>query len=167
MKTKTKKQKTNVHRAAQLAAAIIVIALLFLLTSPSAAAGYSNARAIGMAGSYTSLAKGFHSPAFNPANLGLPAMRQNGIEIIGVGVAISNNSFSLDDYNTYTGATLSEDDKDELLSKVPAEGLMVTADAEATALSVGMGNFAFSITGIGAAEINLGRAPLELILRGP
>ncbi len=145
---------------------LIVSLVLMAGSGPSAASGLSNARAIGMAGAYTSLAAGYDCPSFNPANLGFESHRQNGLQLFGVGISISNNSFSLDDYNSYTGATLSESDKQELLDKIPAEGLKLVADAEASALAVGLNNFAISFSGIGAADINLGRAPLELLLQG-
>jgi len=150
----------------RLLSAFVMLALLAFQAMPAMASGLANARAIGMAGSYTSLAKGFESSFFNPANLGLAANRQNGFQLIGVGLALSNNSFTLDDYNTYTGATLDQQDKDDLLSKIPAEGLKLSADIEANALAVGMGSFAFSFAAIGAAEINLGKTPMELLLNG-
>lgn len=140
--------------------------ILGSMVLPVSAGGLASARAIGMAGAYTSLAKGYDCTKFNPANLGLASHRQNGMEVFGVGVSISNNSFSLDDYNTYTGATLSESDKQKLLDKIPSEGLKLTADAEATTLAFGTGNFVISLSGLGAADINLGRAPMELLLNG-
>ena len=143
-----------------------VIICLQMSASPVDAIGLSNARAIGMAGAYTSLARGYDSPAFNPANLGLRSHRQSGIQLIGVGVAISNNSFSLDDYNTYTGATLNAQDKLDLLNKIPAEGLKVSADADVSVFSFSSGSLAFSITGMGAAEINISHEVAELLLNG-
>ncbi|MCP4567760.1 MAG: conjugal transfer protein TraF [FCB group bacterium] len=146
--------------------AILIVALMMGLAGTADATGLANARATAMGGAYTSLAKGSDGTYFNPANLGFSALQQNGVQIVGVGVAISNNSFSLDDYNSYTGATLSQSDKDELLGKIPTEGLKVRADAEASVFGVSMANFAVSISAIAATEINLGRAPLELLLNG-
>ncbi len=146
--------------------AIVVVMIMIANPSTAGATGQENARAISMAGAYTSLAKGFHAVSFNPANLGFESGRMNGVELIGVGVAISNNSFTLDDYNNYTGAHLNQADKDDLLSKIPAEGLKLSADIEASVLAVGLGNLAFSISAFGAAEVNMGRAPMELLLNG-
>ncbi|MCK5126533.1 MAG: hypothetical protein KAR42_09775 [candidate division Zixibacteria bacterium] len=143
-----------------------VMALIMLNHSPVSATGLSNARAIGMAGAYTSLARGYDAPAFNPANLGLNSIKASGLQLFGIGVAISNNSFSLDDYNKYTGATLSEQDKTDLLGKIPIEGLKVSADADVSVMAFSMGNFAFSVTGFGAAEININREVVELLLKG-
>lgn len=146
---------------------VVLIALLLMAsTGTVSAAGQENARAIAMAGAYTSLAKGFHSSSFNPANLGFESGQMNGVELFGMGVAISNNSFTLGDYNNYTGAHLTQSDKDELLSKIPSEGLKIAADVEASILAVGLGSIAFSVSALGAAEVNMGRAPMELILNG-
>ncbi|MEE9442898.1 MAG: DUF5723 family protein [candidate division Zixibacteria bacterium] len=146
--------------------AICLLGILAVTFNPALGSGLSNARAIGMAGAYSSLARGFDCPYFNPANLGIEGKKNNGFQLVGVGAAISNNSFSLDDYNKYTGATLSEGDKATLLSKIPAEGLKVSADVEASALSFGFGNIAISFSGYGAAEISISHAVAELLLNG-
>jgi hypothetical protein len=145
---------------------LALVCLLLVISSLASASGLSNARAAAMAGAYTSLAKGYYSPSFNPANLGFASRQMKGFGLIGAGVSIKNNSFSLEDYNNYTGATLTDKDKQYLLNKIPAEGLVVSADAEVNALAVGYGSFVFSMSGIGAAEINLGREPVELLLQG-
>jgi hypothetical protein len=145
---------------------ITCVVLLFCAVSAQAASGIANARAMGMAGAHTSMARGYVSPLFNPANLGLPGGGYNGVHLAGVGVSVSNNAFSLDDYNSYTGATLTEADKQKLLNKIPSEGLLLSADAEAMALAASLGNFAVSVTGHGAIEANLGRDAMELILNG-
>ena len=64
-----------------------------------------------MGGAYIGLAKGVEAGLYNPANLGLAAYRQTGLALVGVGADLSNNSFTLNDYNEYTGAFLTDDDK--------------------------------------------------------
>ena len=147
---------------------IPVIAALLLLLSASAclAGGSSSARSMAMSGAYMSLAKGVDAARYNPANLGLSDHRQSGLQLVGLGVNIKNNSLSLDDYNRYTGAFLSESDKADILGKIPSEGLTLTADVEASAMSVSRGSMAFSVTGIGVADVNLSRDVLDLILNG-
>ncbi len=146
--------------------ATLILAVICSCTSFVGASGLASARAVGMAGAYTSLARGSDCPSFNPANLALSGGRSSGLQIVGAGIAISNNSFSLDDYNNYTGANLTQEDKDILLDKIPMEGLKVSADADVSALAFGAGNFAFSITGIAAAEINISHEVAELLLNG-
>lgn len=165
-----RKKKSDKRHGRALIKAILAIAsvILFVLVTASAAraSGLANARAIGMAGAYTSLAKGYYCPGFNPANLGLASYQMRGLQLFGAGFSIKNNSFSLDDYNTYTGARLNEQEKQELLSKIPSEGLLVSADGELAVLGFGAGQFAVTLSALGAAEVNLGRTAVELLLNG-
>jgi len=140
--------------------------LILMAASPVYAIGVANARATAMAGAYTSLAKGYYCPSFNPANLGLSANQMNGLQVLGLGLSVKNNSITLDEYSSYTGTHLSEAEKQDLLSKIPAEGLQVSADGEANFLGIGLGNMAVSVSAIGAAEINMPRSVMELLLNG-
>jgi len=144
----------------------ILLWATMLSVSSLEAAGVSNARSTAMAGAGTSLSQGYYCPSFNPANLGLVSRQMNGLQVFGLGIAIRNNSFSLDDYNKYTGARLDDNDKEDLLSKIPSEGLQLSADAEYTVLAFGRGNFVVSLSALGAAEVNLGREAAELLLNG-
>jgi hypothetical protein len=119
-----------------------------------------------MGGAFTALAKGVEAPKYNPANLGLADYRQSGIEIVSVGASINNNSFTLSDYNNYTGATLTTADKQDILGKIPVDGLRVDTDLRASALSIALGKFALSVTGMGAAKINLNKDVIDLLLNG-
>ncbi|SYZ73511.1 hypothetical protein TRIP_C21629 [Candidatus Zixiibacteriota bacterium] len=144
----------------------IIAAILLLLPIAGNTMGLSSARATAMGGAYLGLAKGVYAPLYNPANIGLTEYRQYGLELVGFGAQISNNSFTLDDYNKYTGAFLTDDDKSVILGKIPAEGLKVSADVEAGAMSLSLGHLVLSINGTAATEVNLGKDALELFLQG-
>ena len=131
-----------------------------------AASVYSSARSAAMGGAFTGLAKGINAAKYNPANLGLDGYRQYGLEFVGFGASVTNNSFSLADYNNYTGATLSTADKQDIMNKIPTEGLSVDADIKASAFSLGMGSFVLSFGGVGAADVNLNRDIVDLMLNG-
>ncbi len=139
---------------------------LTMITGPVLAGGNSTARSVAMGGAYTALAKGPDAGKYNPANLGLRDYRRTGLEIVGIGADISNNAFSLGDYNEYTGALLTNDDKDIILGKIPSEGLKLSIDAEVTALSLATGSYAFNVTGVGIADVNMSRDIFELVLKG-
>ena len=126
--------------------------------------GLSPARAVAMGGAYTGLAKGVYAPLYNPANIGLSGYQEIGIELVGVGAELSNNSFTLDDYNDYTDVILTEEDKSTILGKIPAKGLKVTSDIEVSLMSLSMGPFVLSLNGNAAAEVNLGKDALELFM---
>jgi len=147
---------------------IYVAALLIpaVVATQSLALGQSSARSVAMGGAHIGLASGIDAAKYNPANLGLSNHRYTGIEFVGLGANISNNSFTLSDYNKYTGAFLTSDDKADILSKIPAEGLKLAVDVEADALSVSTGSIAFVATGVGVADINLNRDLFDLVLNG-
>ena len=148
------------------AAAAIVLSLLLSPIADAAATVHSSARSAAMGGAFTGLAKGVNAAKYNPANLGLDGYRENGIELASMGASITNNAFTLSDYNKYTGAVLSTADKQDILDKVPIEGLSINADLKASALSVAFGNLVLSVNGVGAANVNLNREIVDLILNG-
>ncbi len=148
-------------------AAIVFVAAFFLfLVSSTAADGLSSARSVAMGEAFTSLATGIDAARYNPANLGLSGYRQTGIELVGAGANITNNSFTLGDYNRYTGAILTDADKLNILHKVPDEGLNLAAEVEASALSLSSGPFVFTASGVGLVDVNLSKDIIDLILNG-
>lgn len=142
------------------------LAAVLALCSTASALDNSSARAVAMGGAYTALASGPAAPRFNPANLGLANYRNTGIEFVGVGASITNNSFSLADYNNYTGAFLTDADKHDILNKIPDEGLKVSADVDASTAAIGLGHIALSLSGVAAADINLNKDIVDLMLNG-
>jgi hypothetical protein len=137
-----------------------------LLAATAGATGLSSAAAVAMGGAHIGLARGVYAPRFNPANIGLSEYREAGLELAGAGAQIINNSFTLKEYNEYTGALLTEEDKSAILGKIPAEGLKISAEAEAATMTLSLSSFVLSITGSAATEVNLGKDALELFLRG-
>ncbi len=146
--------------------AALAVALVALSTTSTLAGGQSSARSVAMGGAQTALATGVSAVKYNPANLGLSNHQKTNLELIGVGASLVNNTFTLDDYNKYTGAFLTDDDKSDILDKVPAEGMKLSLDAEATAMGFSSGNVAFATSGVGTADINLSKDLLDLVLNG-
>jgi hypothetical protein len=143
-----------------------IILVVSIMTLSAAAQGISSARSLAMGTAATSLAQGVDAARFNPANLGFGENRMKVLEIAGFGANISNNAFTLSDYNKYTGAFLTDDDKEDILGKISQEGLQLNVDAEATALGVALGQFVFGIAGNGLADVNLNKDLLELVFNG-
>ncbi|MFQ5608078.1 MAG: hypothetical protein ACE5GA_09035 [Candidatus Zixiibacteriota bacterium] len=146
--------------------ALLGITVVGLAPSTSLGAGASFARSAGMGGAHIGLAEGVAATFYNPANLGLSTHQRNGIFLAGVGVNISNNSFTLSDYNKYTGSLLTSTDKQDILNKIPVEGLVLNADAQANAAGVSYGRFAVNFSGFAASELNLGHELVDLFLNG-
>lgn len=151
-----------------IAGKILLLALLaaLLTFSQSHSAEKASARAVGMGGAHIGLAMGVDAARYNPANLGLAGYQSRGIELFGLGANISNNAFSLGDYNKYTGAFLTDGDKDYLLGRVPDEGLSVVADVEAAALATSSGPLVFSVALEALADANVSKDVIDLILNG-
>ncbi|HOD66268.1 MAG TPA: DUF5723 family protein [candidate division Zixibacteria bacterium] len=145
---------------------LIPAAAAALLLAPGTPAAAASARGMAMGDAYIGLAAGVDAARYNPANLGLDGHRRSEVEIAGLGLNLTNNAFTLGDYNAYTGAFLTDDDKADLLSKVPPQGLALTADVQASAVSFAQGSFAFSTSGVGQAGVQLSRDLLELVLNG-
>lgn len=141
-------------------------AILALLAVTASAGGLSSARSVAMGEAYMGLATGVRAPLYNPANMSLSGYRESGIEIIGVGAEVSNNSFSIDDYNKYTGAILTTEDKADILAKIPDEGWQMDARVQASALSISFGSFAIITEGYGASNVDLGKDVFNLLLNG-
>jgi hypothetical protein len=150
----------------RLAMPIVFLALLLPQTALPAATVHSSARSAAMGGAFTGLAEGVDAPKYNPANLGLDGYGHYGLELASLGVSLTNNAFTLSDYNKYSGAVLSTSDKQDILDCIPTGGLSIDADIKASALSLSLGSLVFSINGVGAADINLSREIVDLILNG-
>ncbi len=81
---------------------------IYLLPLYSILFGQPNhdARMLGLNGSYTTLASGYHAVGINPANLG--SYKSGSINIINISFGFSNNAFSLSNYNAVTGKHLED-----------------------------------------------------------
>ncbi len=146
---------------------ITTLTILILTTGKSFASGESNPRAMAMGNAYNAIASGYDAPDYNPANLGLSSNNEKfTINLFSVGVNIRNNSFSLNDYNNYTGEYLATDDKNTILQKIPNEGIRINALAKATALSFSYNSFAMSFHTIGEAKVYFDKDPLRLLFFG-
>jgi hypothetical protein len=144
-----------------------LVALVTLVMAGSAhAGGMASARSVAMGGAHIGLASGIDAARYNPANLGLANHHQGGLELLGFGANISNNAFSLADYNKYSGALLTAQDKADILAKIPDDGLHLDVDAEASAMAISAGPFVLTATAVGKADVNLNRDIFDLILNG-
>jgi hypothetical protein len=137
-----------------------------LLVYQAFAWGESSPRAVGMGGAYTALACNIEAPYWNPANLGLARSKGLSLNIANAGLDLKNNSFSFSDYNKYNGQFLNDDDKDNIMSSIPGDGLSLDLLAEASALNFSIAGFALTCKGYGASNANLDRDPIELLFYG-
>jgi hypothetical protein len=142
--------------------AVLVLASQSLLLGQSP----SSARSLGMAGSYLTLASNCEAASVNPANLALPGRKNYSLKLFSLSGQASNNSFSLADYNKYNGAYLTTADKEDILAKIPQDGLALDFVAAASALSFSVGAFAVTAEVVGGGKGTLPKDPIELALMG-
>jgi len=128
--------------------------------------GMSNARSLAMGGAYLAAANGAEAPRWNPANLGLSHRPDFSMNVISMGVAVSNNSFSKRDYDLYNGAFLTPQMKADILDKIPSDGLRADVDSEVDALAFSWKNFALSFAAESAARMHLSRTFVDVALNG-
>ena len=95
--------------------------------------GDTEPRAMGLAQSYTALARGPAAVFWNPANLALKGTPDFSWYFLGAGTSfiVENNSFSVQTYNdnfTRSDRFITDKDKKNLLNDVPGEGLRLNLD---------------------------------------
>lgn len=146
---------------------LIMTTLLALLVVDQAfAQSAQSARSMGMADSYLLMSSNCEAASANPANLALAGRNNFSLKLASVGGHVSNNSFSVSDYKKYNGEYLTESDKQDILCKIPTEGLSIDANAAVSALSFSVGYFAVNFDAIGGGRGNLSKDPIELALMG-
>jgi hypothetical protein len=146
----------------------ILFAEIILCYAPTAFAQIetSNARSLAMGGAYTAAARGIEAAYWNPANLGLRDNPSFSMSLLSIGAAISNNSFSKNDYDLYNGAYLTPPMKTDILGKIPDDGFRVNMDSEIEALGFSWRHWALSFSFESAAAIQLSRAFADVALNG-
>jgi hypothetical protein len=155
------KTRTNKRHLAALAA--LLLPVLAVNVAPDALAG-GDARALGMGGAQTAVARGVEAAIWNPANL---AFSPGGsMALAGVSADLHNNSFSLDRYNEVSGAELSTADKEDLLADIPDGGFALDAAVGAGGFGLQVGRFAVTTGVTGAGRGNLDRDFFDLVLFG-
>ena len=85
---------------------------------------------------------------------------------LSLGGMISNNAFSINMYNEYNGAELSDKDQQEILDAVPEDGLDLDAGVEARAFGFSYGSFAFRGAALASGRTVLPKTPIEILLFG-
>jgi hypothetical protein len=146
-------------------ASVVIFALIFSEPAFAESIGL-NARAIGLGGAYSALARDNEAPAWNPANLGLSDGGNMTIRFFNAGLKLKNNGLSLAQYNEYTGRLLDDSDKENLIESIPENGLTLDLGAEASAFDFSIGNFALTQKAVGYSSMTMARDPIALLFLG-
>lgn len=150
----------------KIAALTFMLLLLFGSSVPGWGTVFTSARMLGTSGGLLAEAKDLDAASINPANLAFWGGKPLRVRLFSVSAGVSNNSFSLADYNSYTGSELSEEDKTDIIGKIPTSGLTVDGEVVATALALAYKNYALVFSGLGAAHGQFSKDYFELLLYG-
>ena len=157
------------HRGTSRFVCIVLLLVIGLL--PSLVFGQLTARALGLGGAYTALARGVHAQAWNPANLGLPDNSKFSFTFVSVGAGVWNNSFTKDMWDEYiygdgTGVEWTQQDIEDILGMIPADGFGLDVATTFRTLSFSAGRFAFSITAQVGSYLQMAKSFFDLALEG-
>jgi hypothetical protein len=148
---------------------------IYLLLSAALAWGQTgyNARSMGMAGAYQSMARGAEVSNWNPANLGLLDNPHGSLDLLNVGATLGNNSLSLNLYNGYFSqeyfdqhGSWDEAAKSEILSHFPGDGFKGFSRVQATPLAVSYKQYAFAINTFAYSDMRMPKAFFALPMEG-
>jgi len=143
-----------------------LLALFFLAAATNASDIFSNAQQYGLGGAYSAMVEGAEATFANPANLYLDPTHKFSMNLLGLGAQVSNNAISHNSYQRYVGDFLDEQEKTDLLSLIPAEGVKLKSDAKLQGVSLAYGPLAFGVRGFSSYSSIFARELFELALRG-
>jgi hypothetical protein len=141
---------------------------LLVLLAPTALAAQMadpSTRALGMGGAYSVLARGYEAAAWNPAVLAARHRPGFTFNLAHGALEFGSNAYGFGDFRTYSGKTLSDADKQFLLSKVDTS-LDVRTLGGVSTLGFSVGAFSLSFGVSGDLEAGLGKDAVELALFG-
>ncbi len=129
---------------------------------PGSACG--DAASAGVAGAYTLRARGVEAASWNPANLGWNGAFD--FQIVAVQIQAGNNSFSLADYNKWNGTSWSDQDKEQILSRIPGADFEGRFALAADAPGLAMKGWALTIESEAFGDARIPREFAQLLLDG-
>lgn len=163
-----KLSQLTTKRAADFFAPAALLLIIFLAV-PALAQQTFDARSAGMAFSNGADTRGLDHIGLNPATLALPTSYNFEFNLISANVNAGNNGLTKEQYDSYFTVDdyfLSDDNKQDILNEIKAEGLRIRGRARVMGLAFYMPNFSLSINGYGLGRINVPRDAIELALRG-
>ncbi|HUU45723.1 MAG TPA: DUF5723 family protein [Acidobacteriota bacterium] len=140
----------------------IGVAVLLGVTPASATTPLATATA----GSDLALACGIDAVFGNPAHLGMTLGPRQQLRLFSVAGGLHSNSLGWSQYREYNGATLTADDKSDILDQIPSDGLTLSANGSVSALALRLGSWAVTTGAVASARGQLDHDAIELLLYG-
>jgi hypothetical protein len=145
----------------------MVISLMAIFLMPFELNAQVTARAMGMGGAYTAVARGVHAADWNPANLGFPNNPKFSMSIISVGVEVSNNALTKAMYDKYSQREVwNESDKADIYSSIPDRGFEAGVAATIRMISFSVGKFALTLGGDLGGYGTIEKSLFDILLNG-
>ena len=146
---------------------IYFITIFYLFAQPN-----NDARMIGLNGSYTTLARGYHCIGINPANLNV--YKDNSINIINFALGLSTNSLSLSNYNAINAANFEDTTsinyypKSSFYNTFNGKGvrLLQNYNFPLSLFNISIKNFAFTTSFNNYVDLGIPNGLIELLLYG-
>ncbi len=145
---------------------LLLVSLLLVILGNINVNAQMNARALGLGGAYTALARGVDAPLWNPANLGLSDNPKFSMTIIGAQAGAWNNSISLGMYNKYNGEYLTDSDIENILNSIPDNGFRSNTEVFINTFSFSIRQFALTIGVRGGGYVNAAKNIFKIPLTG-
>ena len=150
----------------------ILVITLFLLNSIIFGQANHDARMLGLNGSYTTLARGYQSIGVNPANLA--AYNYRSINLLNLSLGLSNNAFSITNYNAINGANLEDTlsftyyPKSQFYDMFGGEGIRLMQSLEVPLPILNFSTRQFALTSNFSSNLDMGmpNGLLDLLLFG-
>lgn len=140
-----------------------------IITLACAAAAFSQvggSKSMAVAGAYSARASGVEAIRWNPANLGLTTAPGFSMQFLGIGSRMANSSFGVGDYKKYSGKFLTDQDKTDILDRVPEDGVHFFGGTNANIIGFSVRRFAVSTSVYGASRLYFSKEFLRLALFG-
>ncbi|UCC73291.1 MAG: hypothetical protein JSV86_01620 [Gemmatimonadota bacterium] len=149
----------------------IVLALLACVTGVAQAQlATPSARSIALANSFMARARGYESPFWNAANLGLSDRPGWSVGLAGASAYLNNNSLSYGQITDLYGVYMDDATKSEILASIreddPNKMFKLNADLGASVLGFSISRFAFGFGTVGALNFEITPDAAELLLFG-
>ena len=146
---------------------IFIMCFSFALTQTK-----TDARMLGMGGAYSTVANGYRTVGFNPANLAFN--RSYDVNIMGFNHSFLNNVFSIETFNKFNGANLEDVnaekyfDKNDLFKLTKKEGINLKMNSQfaVPGLNLSKGIFAFTSDFVFLSNFGIPEAMLDLFFNG-
>ncbi len=126
-------------------------------------------RAVGLAGSYGSVADGIFAVGYNPALIALQQDKPFMLQLFGMDFGMVSNYISLANLNEISGDTLSDDDTDLILRELDRSGglrLFTDMHLPIPVLNFASGNMALTSNMIVLGDITIPTGIMGILLKG-